>query len=181
MELLLRIQGPQAREFVMRFQQVTAAAMAKGVEDTAFYCFSRLLSLNETNDTDYVDHRAITEELVHMRKLCARHNWPIIDVTRRSIEETAAAVINLLQEIGQGLRNDPQFRDDIVADPQVPGIERVSGGEVDYLMLVKTRPGRQYAVSRELRRRIKECFEKNNIQAGNPARVYVLPGSTPQP
>jgi (1->4)-alpha-D-glucan 1-alpha-D-glucosylmutase len=45
--LLLRIQGPQAREFVMRFQQITAAAMAKGVEDTAFYCFSRLLSLNE--------------------------------------------------------------------------------------------------------------------------------------
>jgi [pyruvate, water dikinase]-phosphate phosphotransferase / [pyruvate, water dikinase] kinase len=58
----------------------------------------RLLSLNETNETDYVDHRAITEELVHMRKLCTRHNWPIIDVTRRAIEETAAAVINLLQE-----------------------------------------------------------------------------------
>ena len=58
----------------------------------------RLLSLNETNETDYVDHRAITEELVHMRKLCTRHNWPIIDVTRGGIEETAAAVINLLQE-----------------------------------------------------------------------------------
>jgi hypothetical protein len=56
------------------------------------------LALNETKEIDYVDHRLITEELVHMRKLCARHNWPIIDVTRRSIEETAAAVINLLQE-----------------------------------------------------------------------------------
>ena len=40
-----------------------------------------LLALNETKETDYVDHRLITEELVHMRKLCARHNWPIIDVT----------------------------------------------------------------------------------------------------
>jgi regulator of PEP synthase PpsR (kinase-PPPase family) len=58
----------------------------------------RLLSLNETDETDYVDQRAITQELVHMRKLCARHNWPIIDVTRRSIEETAAAIINMLQE-----------------------------------------------------------------------------------
>jgi [pyruvate, water dikinase]-phosphate phosphotransferase / [pyruvate, water dikinase] kinase len=67
----------------------------------------RLLSLNETKETDYVDHRAITEELVHMRKLCARHTWPIIDVTRRSIEETAAAIINLLQERAGGaeLRN----------------------------------------------------------------------------
>ena len=51
---------------------------------------------------------------------------------------------------------------------------RVAQGEVDYLMLVRTRPGTQYAVSRELRRRIKECFEKHNVQAGNPARVYVL-------
>src|SRR3954452_6059922 len=55
----------------------------------------RLLSLNETSETEYVDQRAITEELVHMRKLCARHNWPIIDVTRRSIEETAAAIMNM--------------------------------------------------------------------------------------
>jgi (1->4)-alpha-D-glucan 1-alpha-D-glucosylmutase len=45
--LLLRVQGPQEQEFVMRFQQITAAATAKGVEDTAFYCFGRLLSLNE--------------------------------------------------------------------------------------------------------------------------------------
>jgi (1->4)-alpha-D-glucan 1-alpha-D-glucosylmutase len=45
--LLLRIHGEQQREFVMRFQQVTAAAMAKGVEDTAFYRYARLLALNE--------------------------------------------------------------------------------------------------------------------------------------
>jgi small-conductance mechanosensitive channel len=65
----------------------------------------------------------------------------------------------------------------------VPGIERVAGGEVDYLMLVKTRPGQQWTVSRQLRRRIKECFQKNNVQPGNPARVYVLetPPGTPPP
>ena len=45
--LLLRVPGDQEREFVMRFQQITAAAMAKGVEDTAFYRHARLLSLNE--------------------------------------------------------------------------------------------------------------------------------------
>jgi len=56
----------------------------------------------------------------------------------------------------------------------VPGIERVGNGEADYLMLVKTRPNRQYAVSRELRRRIKESFQKNNIQPGAPGRVYVV-------
>jgi moderate conductance mechanosensitive channel len=91
--------------------------------------------------------------------------------------EDSDRVVKLLNDVGQEVRNDPAFRDDIVADPQVPGIERVASGEVDYLLLVKTLPGRQYAVSRELRRRIKECLQKNNIQAGNPARVYVLEGA----
>lgn len=59
---------------------------------------NRLLSLNETADTKYIDRAVIGAELVFTRKLCARYNWPIIDVTRRSIEETAAAVINLLHE-----------------------------------------------------------------------------------
>jgi (1->4)-alpha-D-glucan 1-alpha-D-glucosylmutase len=45
--LLLQVRGATETEFVMRFQQVTAAAMAKGVEDTAFYCYARLISLNE--------------------------------------------------------------------------------------------------------------------------------------
>jgi small-conductance mechanosensitive channel len=49
----------------------------------------------------------------------------------------------------------------------------VSGNEVDYLMLVKTKPGAQYVVRRELRRRIKSCFEKNNIEPGDPSRVFV--------
>ncbi|MBX2825919.1 MAG: pyruvate, water dikinase regulatory protein [Pseudomonadota bacterium] len=58
----------------------------------------RLLTLNEGRDTSYVDRKAITEELLAMRKLCSANNWPIIDVTRRSIEETAAAVMNLMAE-----------------------------------------------------------------------------------
>lgn len=89
-------------------------------------------------------------------------------------DEDSDRIIELLQQVGRDLRHDPNFADDIVADPQVPGIERVASGEVDYLILVKTRPGRQYPVSRELRRRIKDCFQKNNIKAGSQSRVYVL-------
>ena len=76
--------------------------------------------------------------------------------------------------MGEELRHNPQFSDDIVGDVQVPGIDRVGSGEAEYLMLVKTRPNTQYAVSRELRRRIKECFEKNKIQTAAPGRVYVM-------
>ena len=43
----------------------------------------------------YVDRAAIAEELAYARQICARHGWPLIDVTRRSIEETAAAIVAL--------------------------------------------------------------------------------------
>ena len=60
---------------------------------------NRLLGLNAHRDDDlYVDRQAVAEEIAFSRKLCARHNWPIIDVTRRSIEETAAAVMALLAD-----------------------------------------------------------------------------------
>lgn len=60
---------------------------------------NRLLGLRAEHDADqYVDRQAVTEEVAVSRKLCARHNWPVIDVTRRSIEETAAAIITLLGE-----------------------------------------------------------------------------------
>jgi regulator of PEP synthase PpsR (kinase-PPPase family) len=60
---------------------------------------NRLLGLQaEHAASAYIDRQAVSDEIAHSRKLCSRHNWPIIDVTRRSIEETAAAVIALLQD-----------------------------------------------------------------------------------
>ncbi len=55
---------------------------------------NRLLSLNADDDTSYVDRDAVAEEIAVSRRLFARHGWPVIDVTRRSIEETAAAIID---------------------------------------------------------------------------------------
>jgi hypothetical protein len=59
---------------------------------------NRLLSLNADDDTDYVDRDRVAEEIAMSRRLCARHNWPMIDVTRRSIEETAAAILDLYRD-----------------------------------------------------------------------------------
>jgi regulator of PEP synthase PpsR (kinase-PPPase family) len=60
---------------------------------------NRILGLNAERANDlYVDREAVAEEVAISRRLCAKHNWPLIDVTRRSIEETAAAVMALLAE-----------------------------------------------------------------------------------
>ena len=57
---------------------------------------NRLLSMREERESAYIEEEAVREEIVRARRLFERQKWPVIDVTRRSIEETAAAVINLL-------------------------------------------------------------------------------------
>ena len=57
---------------------------------------NRLLSLKENRESTYIDVDSVREEIVYARRLYERHGWPTIDVTRRSVEETAAAVLNLL-------------------------------------------------------------------------------------
>jgi [pyruvate, water dikinase]-phosphate phosphotransferase / [pyruvate, water dikinase] kinase len=59
---------------------------------------NRLLSLRADDDTAYVDRDAVAEEIAFSRRLCGRNNWPMIDVTRRSIEETAAAILDLYRD-----------------------------------------------------------------------------------
>ena len=58
---------------------------------------NRLLALDEQNPrtSAYVDKAAIAQEILYSKRLCQEHGWPMIDVTRRSIEETAAAILAL--------------------------------------------------------------------------------------
>ena len=56
---------------------------------------NRLLTLKDKTESDYIDAEAIRAEILYARRLFSQRNWPVIDVTRRSIEETAAAILNL--------------------------------------------------------------------------------------
>jgi len=57
---------------------------------------NRLLLLSQDQETDYVDPEIVRQEVAAARRLFAEHDWPVIDVSRRSIEETAATIIQLL-------------------------------------------------------------------------------------
>src|SRR4029078_10088102 len=72
--LLLNIRGNEESEVVMRFQQQTGPVTAKGVEDTAFYCFNRLVSLNEVGG----DPGRFGVSLDDFHRACqlAQHDWP---------------------------------------------------------------------------------------------------------
>ena len=57
---------------------------------------NRLHMLSHTEETDYVDPDVVKQEVAAARRLCSEHGWAVIDVTRRSIEETAATIIQML-------------------------------------------------------------------------------------
>ncbi|MGH6931588.1 MAG: pyruvate, water dikinase regulatory protein [Dongiaceae bacterium] len=63
---------------------------------------NRLNMLSHAEDTDYVDPEVVRQEVAMARRLCTQHGWPVIDVSRRSIEETAATIIQLLSRYRNG-------------------------------------------------------------------------------
>lgn len=63
----------------------------------------RALLLADRDLDEYVDRSMIATEIAYSRRLCAKHGWPIIDVTRRSIEETAATIIKLMHDRKAGV------------------------------------------------------------------------------
>ena len=72
---------------------------------------NRVRYLADRNLDQYVDRDHIAQEIAYSRRLCAKHGWPVIDVSRRSIEETAAQILRLYHDretnsSGNGDAND---------------------------------------------------------------------------
>lgn len=59
---------------------------------------NRMTMLKQEGESDYTEPDAVRRELAYARMLYEENGWPVIDVTRRSIEETAAAILQLYQE-----------------------------------------------------------------------------------
>jgi [pyruvate, water dikinase]-phosphate phosphotransferase / [pyruvate, water dikinase] kinase len=65
---------------------------------------NRAILMADRDLETYVDRDTISAEIAYTRKLAAQHGWPIIDVTRRSIEESATMILKLLQDRKSGTR-----------------------------------------------------------------------------
>ena len=59
---------------------------------------NRLRLLSEDQETDYIDPEIVRREVAMARRVCSENNWPVIDVARRSIEESAAAIMQLIEK-----------------------------------------------------------------------------------
>ena len=140
-----------------------------GVGGTVEAMTLRRTTLRDPNGTVHVIPNSEVKVVSNMTR-----DWAQITLSVAvDYQEKSDRVIRLLEEVSQDLYADSNFRDLLVAQPEVPGIERVIGNEVDYSVLAKVLPGEQQRVSRELRRRIKECFDKQKVQTPTPTRIYV--------
>jgi moderate conductance mechanosensitive channel len=81
-------------------------------------------------------------------------------------------VTALLTSIAMELRNSDEFRDVILADPKVLGVDAVKGSELIFPVVFKTRATQQYGPIREFRRRVRLALEENHMLPGDPLRVY---------
>ena len=62
----------------------------------------RVRAMGADRDTHYIDKEKVRTEMTQAKRLFARHKWPVVDVSRKSIEESAARIINLFQEREEG-------------------------------------------------------------------------------
>ena len=98
-----------------------------------------------------------------------------------SVDATADPdhVLTLLRSLAQGIRSDLAFKDVIIADPDVPGVDKINGREVIYPINIRVRPNQKDPVLRELRRRILKAFEADGIPLGNDASMLIMQKSDP--
>lgn len=83
-------------------------ALVASAERIAEIRRNRVALIGDRNLDQYVDRTRILEEIQYSRRLCAQHGWPVIDVTRRSVEETAATIIRLLHDWRAGANEAEQ-------------------------------------------------------------------------
>ena len=82
------------------------------------------------------------------------------------------AVIKLLKKIAMDVRISDEFRDVILEDPQVLGLDSVKGSQMIFPVIFKTRATQQYGLVREFQRRVRLALEENHLLPGDPNRVF---------
>ena len=91
------IPGVDPPQYIYSLQKPLIVGLIASPERIVQIRQNRLLGLNAQQDTNYVDRHAVADEIAESRLLFRKNGWPMIDVTRRSIEETAAGIIDLLK------------------------------------------------------------------------------------
>jgi len=120
--LTMRVKGRQETEFVMRFQQFTPPVMAKGVEDTAFYCFNRLVAMNEVGGDPGSNGLSVAKFHAYNKKMQATHPHTMVTLsthdTKRSddVRSRLAVLSEMPADFGSALNRWSRMNNDLRAE-----------------------------------------------------------------
>ncbi|MGD9537844.1 MAG: pyruvate, water dikinase regulatory protein [Alphaproteobacteria bacterium] len=97
------VPGCEPPDALLQLNKPLVVGLTRGADQLVDIRRSRLRTLGRGEETDYVDPEAVDKEVREARRLFSRAGWPVIDVSRRSIEETAAAILQLYaRQVGEG-------------------------------------------------------------------------------
>ena len=89
-------------------------------------------------------------------------------------KENTSHVMSVMQQVGDELQADPEWSDKIIAAIEVQGLDRFDDSAIIIRARIKTRPIQQWSVGREYRKRLKEAFDRENIEIPFPHRTLFL-------
>ena len=151
---------------------VTIASVTGTIEDLTL----RITKVRDGNGTLYYIPNS---QVATVSNLSRDFTMATLSVT---VDATADPdrVLRVLRDTALQVRNDPQFENIALADPDVPGVDAINGRVVTYPVLMRVRINKKDAVLRELRRRIIQAFERTGIPLGtDPANLIIMHHSDP--
>jgi small conductance mechanosensitive channel len=104
----------------------------------------------------------------------------LLDVTL-AVDTNVDHAQEVIKRVADGVWNDPEWRGDILEEPEVWGVERLGPDGIVIRLVVKTKPAQQFTVMRELRRRLLEAFAAEGVELPDPGRMVWVerePGSS---
>jgi len=143
--------------------QVTIAGVTGTVEEMSL----RRTTVRDFNGTLYTVPNSEIKVVSNASKDWAR---VIVDVGV-SYETDLGHAMTVLSEVSQTLASAPEFQADVLEPPLVMGVMELADSWITLRVAIKVRAGAQWAISRELRRRIKEGFDRAGIEIPYPQQV----------
>ena len=150
---------------------IKAASLQGTVEDLTL----RLTRLRDGDGTLYIIPNSQIATVSNLSRDYAVASLPVaVDASANPDQ-----VIALLADIAASVRQDPQFKDIIVSDATVLGVDKIDGRSILYPINIRVRPNQKDGVLRELRRRILKAFEADGIPLGNDSSLLIMQKSDP--
>jgi small-conductance mechanosensitive channel len=126
-------------------------------------------------DLEGVVHTIPNGEIKEVSNLTYGWSRVVLDIGI-TYQENVDRVIDILKEVGKKMREEMNYREMMIEDPIVLGVDDLAESKIILKMLAKTQPQKQWDVARELRRRIKYAFDKEGIETPFPHRIIITQG-----